>query len=79
MIYASPAAIVKSRVARGLREFLLIWLVATVAFSLAIPGLFTEPPGDFAFLVLVAAIVFALPTALALFCLYRIIRFAFTH
>jgi hypothetical protein len=79
MTYASPAAIVKSSVARGLREFLLTWLVASVTSSLAIPGLFTAPPGDAAFLILVAAIVFALPTALALFSLYRIVRFAFTH
>jgi hypothetical protein len=77
--YAIPTQrfLIATRVKRSLRQFLLIWAIASAIVCFNIPGP-ASLSADFAFLCLVGVFVFGLPIAIACWFLYRVIAFAVT-
>lgn len=67
---------IKYRVQHSVREFLVLWASLTFVVTLFIPGIFRSPFGDAVFLAVVGMFVIALPAALVLWLLYRVVRFA---
>lgn len=80
MNYTSPSVLIKSRIARGIRQFLLVWGIASIAVYFlepSIDGHATVLPLSFSTVAM--CICFGAPLALIVWFAWRVLHFAFTH